>query len=81
MKKIINGKSYDTETAKDVGYRYIGAFGKLDGYEERLFVKKTGEHFLYGIGGPDSKYGKPTIKPVTDKQANEWKKDGSTVIY
>lgn len=43
MKKIINNKKYDTETA-----RRVGRFEQLnDGYYEELYVKSTGEFFLY----------------------------------
>lgn len=43
MKKIINNKKYDTETAKR-----IGRFEQLNnGYYEELYVKTTGEFFLY----------------------------------
>jgi len=80
MKKTINRKVYDTEKAEHVAYRYAGEFGRPDGYEERLFVKKNGEHFVYGIGGHESKYGEPAIMPMTDKQAKEWKKDDSVTI-
>ena len=74
MRKMIDKKSYDTETARQIGYKYVGDFGQADGYEERLFVKKTGEHFIYGVGGTESEYSEPVIKPLTDKQAKEWKK-------
>lgn len=81
MKKIINGKKYDTETAK-----CCGCFSKNEGeftycYEE-LYKKKTGEFFLYGKGGPMSKYsqscgqntwsGGSDIVPLTEAQARKW---------
>ena len=56
MKKILGGKKYDTETARMVGNYWNGnsGFGKC---YEALYCKRTGEFFLYGEGGPMSKYG------------------------
>ena len=83
MKKIINGKKYDTETAKEVG-RYDNGYGYGDfnHYKEWLYQKKTGEFFLYGEGGPMTKYsvscgnngwsGGEKIIPMTVKAAKEW---------
>lgn len=48
MKKIINGKKYDTETATYIcGYEYdtLSVFSHI---HESLFRKKDGEFFLYG---------------------------------
>ena len=76
MKKTINKKVYDTDKANDLGCKYCGDFGTPYGYEERLFVTKTsGQHFLYGVGGCESKYAEPLIEPLTDEQAAEWKKE------
>ncbi|MBO5969937.1 MAG: hypothetical protein J6S14_15725 [Clostridia bacterium] len=83
MKKIINGKKYDTGTAKELGIwsnsYYPGDFAYCS---ETLYRKKTGEYFLYGIGGPMSKYaehigsnttiGGSNIKPMTESEAREW---------
>lgn len=83
MKKVINGKMYNTETAKAVGY-YDNNLPRNDlGYcEETLYKKKTGEFFLYGIGGPASKYSKPVIDlnwsgsesiiPLSNEEAKKW---------
>lgn len=52
MKKIIDGKKYDTETAVEVGY-YSNDLHKGDfrWCEETLYRKRNGEFFLYGEGG------------------------------
>lgn len=83
MKKIISGKMYDTETAKEVGSMYHGE-GPRDfhHYSERLYRKRTGEYFLYGEGGPMSRYaktigqnqwsGSEQIIPLDYKAATEW---------
>lgn len=57
MKKIIDGKRYDTKTAKQIGYWDNGIYGRdFSRCEEALYQKKTGEYFLWGEGGPMSKY-------------------------
>lgn len=69
MKKIINKKTYDTETAKEVctySYVFAGDFRKVT---ETLYRKKTGEYFLHGIGGHASKYRKETIIPMAPSAA------------
>ena len=74
MRKKINGKLCDTETATNLGTKYVGEFGQPDGYEEQLFITRSKQHFLYGVGGSESKYIEPAIELVTDKEADEWKK-------
>lgn len=81
MKKILGGKKYDTETACMVGNYGNGnsGFGKC---YEALYCKRTGEFFLYGEGGPMSKYGVAygdnewgygeEIRPLTVDEAKEW---------
>ena len=83
MKKIINGKMYDTETAKEIAGCYHGE-GPRDfrHYSEKLYRKRTGEYFLAGEGGPMSHYavtvsrnswsGGEKIIPLTYKEATEW---------
>jgi len=82
MKKIIKGKKYDTDTATYIT-RYTHS-NKTDFgyYEEILYRKRTGEYFLYGEGGPASKYAGPAglnswigctrIMPLTYKDALTW---------
>lgn len=83
MKQIINGKKYDTATAKEVGYYYNNySVGDFHYYRENLYKKRTGEFFLYGVGGPMSKYavtegnngwsGGERITPLTEEEAREW---------
>lgn len=83
MKKIINGKRYDTDTAKECGTAY-SKLGRRDfGYwEETLYQKRTGEFFLYGEGGPASRYavyagqnswsGGEKIMPMSVENAMKW---------
>lgn len=82
MKKIINGKVYDTETAKRVGRWYNGHYTSDFAYcSEDLYRKKTGEFFLHGEGGAMSRYASHSgnssgwgeqIEPLTYKQAQKW---------
>lgn len=83
MKKVINGKLYDTGTAEELceyhNHPYVSNF---DWYEERLYRKKTGEFFLYGKGNAASKYAKhitrterepgEKITPLPFEEAEKW---------
>lgn len=82
MKKIINGKKYDTDTAECVSCWSNGyGCGDFQYAEERLFRKKTGEFFLHGEGGAMSnyaesygneRYGGEKIIPLSENEAKEW---------
>lgn len=82
MKKIIKQKRYDTDRARKLCTWENGQIGGLDYMEETLFQKRTGEFFLYGEGGPMTKYavttgnnswkGGENIFPLTDEAAREW---------
>lgn len=90
MKKIINGKKYDTETAEFIRSRSNLENGFRNIYEE-LYRKKTGEYFLYGEGGPMTCYaesmpnsqngmtGGQAIIPLTEDEAKEWTATHQTV--
>ena len=66
MKKIINGRVYDTEKAKELGtYANYGSWNDFSHLEETLYRKKTGEYFLFGEGGR-------RIMPMTYDEAREW---------
>ena len=82
MKKVISGRRYDTETAKLLGVATYGICTDFAYWCEELYVKRTGEYFLYGQGGPMSKYsqqvgqnewtGGHKIVPLTLKEAQRW---------
>ena len=83
MKKIINGRVYDTEKAKELGtYANYGSWIDFSHFEETLYRKKTGEYFLFGEGGPMTRYaeaegqngwsGGKRIMPMTYDEAREW---------
>lgn len=75
MKKIINRKTYNTETSEVLGRITFGEFGDADGYEEILMRTKSGNFFICGIGGTESKYTEETIIPLTVSEAKKWEKE------
>lgn len=83
MKKIISGKVYDTDTAREVGIWTSTWDHRSWTYEhESLYQKRTGEYFLFGEGGPQTKYAESTsdnhwrggekIIPLSPAKAREW---------
>lgn len=83
MKKIINGKMYNTETAKAIGWYENGYYpNDFRYFKEVLYQKQNGEYFLYGVGNAASKYqapcgsnnwsGSEVIKPFTKEEAMAW---------
>ena len=83
MKKIINGRKYDTDTATKLAEWDNGAsYTDFSYCSETLYRKKTGEYFLHGEGGAYSQYASTrgdgwagygeTIRPLTIDEAKEW---------
>jgi hypothetical protein len=82
MKKLINGRRYDTDTAKELACWDNGVYGDINSVEETLYRKNTGEFFLHGSGGANTKYARSTgtgnwtpgeeIIPLTLEAAQEW---------
>lgn len=72
MRKIINKKTYNTDTAIKVKHNTYGAFGDPAGYEEILYRTAKGDYFVYGAGGAESKYPTPSITVVTEAEAQEF---------
>lgn len=83
MKKVIKGKLYDTDKARLMGsYEYTAEGWGFNYYKEELYQKRSGEFFLYGEGGPASKYSEPAglncwtgsadIIPLDYQSAREW---------
>lgn len=82
MKKIINGRTYNTETAKLMA-SWSNNLNRRDfGYcEEHLYRNNRGTWFLYGLGGAmtrwaksdgNSAWGSSDILPMTEEEAREW---------
>ena len=82
MKKIINGKVYDTETAQVLGSWSNMSDRSFERIDETLYRKRTGEFFLHGEGGPMSRYavqigqnnwrGGEKITPLSWVDARSW---------
>lgn len=82
MKKIINGKVYNTETARKVAEHEHSYRTEFDWCDEALYCKRTGEYFLAGRGHAQSRYACQVeqncwapgegIIPLTYAEAKEW---------
>lgn len=83
MRKIIDGRTYDTDTARRVGGRDNGlAYGDLDYESETLYRKRTGEYFVHGEGGARTRYatqdglggwtGGDAVTPLPYETAMRW---------
>lgn len=83
MKKIIQNKVYDTETAQRLAaWENMYDVRDFHRYEETLYRKKTGEYFLHGEGGPLTQYaqtvgtnswsGGERIMPLSFAEAQAW---------
>lgn len=83
MKKVINGTVYNTKSALGIG-SYGNGFPFNDSsyvYEE-LYLKRSGEYFLFGKGGASTRWGQSVgrnsridgqgIIPLTKAQALAW---------
>lgn len=83
MKKVINAKMYNTETAQEIGFYSNGMnYGDFCFVEETLYRKKNGEFFIEGHGGAKSRYARSCgnqcwgsgedIVPLSIEEAKEW---------
>ena len=82
MRKIIEGKRYDTETAEQIGSDYYSNFGDFQYWCEELYRTGKGNWFLYGEGGAKSKFARAVgqneigggndITPLTRSDALAW---------
>lgn len=83
MKRITDGKKYDTKTANSVAV-WDNGHGPTDGHyvSEKLYRTKKGNWFVHGEGGGLSRYaescgqnatcGGATIVPLTPDEAFAW---------
>jgi hypothetical protein len=82
MKKIINGKHYDTDKAERLAEHTFANPSDFRYVSEELYRTPNGAFFLHGEGGGLSKYrvavdtnswtGGSTIVPLTKEAANAW---------
>ena len=82
MKKVIEGKVYNTETAEEI-HSWSNHYPSSDfkACSESLYRTKKGAFFIAGSGGPLSSYAVPCgsgygggdgIRPITREEALEW---------
>jgi hypothetical protein len=82
MRKIINGRTYNTATSKKIGAWDNGHYTNDFAYcSEDLYKNTKGAYFLHGEGGALSKYATRSgnnsgwgeeIIPMTAQEAQEW---------
>lgn len=82
MKKVIDRKVYNTETAEEIHSWDNGIYGNdFRSCSETLYKTKKGSFFLWGKGGPMSSYarhygnttsGGEDIIPMTADEAIDW---------
>ena len=58
MKRIVDGKRYDTETAQKIGEASSGNYSDFRYWSETLYKTKKGAYFIAGEGGAASRWGK-----------------------
>jgi hypothetical protein len=88
LNKVINGRTYNTETSK-LQIAHNAGVGNA-AYIERLYINSRGNFFLHGLGGPMSPYRVriahdfvegEKITPFTIDQAKEWVKSHALNHY
>ena len=83
MKKVINNRLYNTDTAHELGtWANMADVRNFNRFTETLYQKRTGEYFIHGVGGPASKYaetigqntwsGGERIIPMSFANARQW---------
>lgn len=82
MRKIIEGRTYNTATSKRIGSWSNGLFTNDFSYcSEDLYKNSKGAYFLHGEGGAYSKYAEvhgdnrgwgESIIPMSTEEAREW---------
>ena len=82
MKKVIDGKVYDTETAEQIASTTFSKYGDLTYWSEKLYRTRKGNWFIAGEGGAMSPYarsigqneigGGSAIIPLTRVKALSW---------
>lgn len=68
MKKIIDGKVYDTDTAKQIGAWDNGIYGSFDSVAAWLYRKRTGEYFVER----QDCYSGAVITKMSYEKARQW---------
>ena len=90
MRKIVEGKVYNTMTAEMLAEYFSGhSIGDYHRYEEELYKTKKGAYFIHGKGGAASKYAErcpsggynpgEDIRPISEDTAKKWAQDRLSV--
>ena len=72
MKKIIDGKMYNTETAKELCSDGFSNRGDFSYWKDILYVTKKGQYFFHGEGGPRSQYAENIGNNTTSGSESMW---------
>jgi len=82
VRRVLNGKVYDTEKATPLAEDKFGRPGNFNWWYEVLYRTVKGSYFLYGEGGAMTKYrcqidsnsysGDSRITPLTPDEAFTW---------
>lgn len=92
MKKTIDGKTYNTETATLISQASNGlGYSDFSWWEQSLYMTPKQAYFLHGQGGPMSRYseqvgnnrgGGSDITPMSEAEALAWceENDGEAAI-
>ncbi len=83
MKKVIDGKLFDTEKATLIAEYWNGLdYSDFFNITEKLYVTSKGSYFLYGEGGPMTEYrercgsnnwsGSADMFSLTRREAYRW---------
>ena len=82
MKRIINGKAYNTDTAEEVAEYWNGySVSDFKHFTEALYKTSKGAWFIAGEGGPMSHYARSVpggtgggegLRVVTEAEAMAW---------
>jgi|WetSurMetagenome_2_1015567.scaffolds.fasta_scaffold31981_6 hypothetical protein len=83
MKRIVNGKRFDTSTAVCIASWHNGCYGSdFRRCQEALYRTARGNFFIAGEGGPMSKFARSVgnnsftggdgLSPITPEEARQW---------
>lgn len=83
MKRVIDGRLFNTETAEKVAHDDNGLpVNDFASWRETLYITKKGQYFLHGRGGALTRYREPVgtngwtdgqaIVPLTETEARTW---------
>lgn len=89
MRRIIDGRTYNTTTSREVGTWSNGkGYNDFSYCEETLYRNTKGAYFLHGAGGPHSKYSKRVdsnswsggedLTPLSQEEAQQWAEERLT---